>query len=87
MNRRDRSDRRIGLTIVKTICLHDRDRIEAFLRRDAFLNVYQLGDLELKTVEHVGLNVKADNRPAIACYQKLGFEIVGAYEEYSVDPL
>ncbi|HUU22516.1 MAG TPA: GNAT family N-acetyltransferase, partial [Phycisphaerae bacterium] len=41
----------------------------------------------LKTVEHVGLNVKADNRPAIACYQKLGFEIVGAYEEYSVDPL
>jgi GNAT superfamily N-acetyltransferase len=35
----------------------------------------------LKTVEHIGLNVKADNAPAIASYKRLGFEVVGEYEE------
>lgn len=35
----------------------------------------------LHTVEHIGLNVKADNVPAIASYKKLGFEVVGEYEE------
>jgi ribosomal protein S18 acetylase RimI-like enzyme len=38
----------------------------------------------LNTVDHVGLNVKADNHAAIACYRKLGFDIIGAYEECSV---
>ena len=38
----------------------------------------------LKTADHIGLNVKADNHAAIACYQKLGFEIIGSYEEFSV---
>ena len=35
----------------------------------------------LKTVEHIGLNVKADNYAAIASYKRLGFEVVGEYEE------
>jgi predicted GNAT family acetyltransferase len=35
----------------------------------------------LKQVEHVGLNVKADNVAAISCYEKLGFEIHCTYEE------
>ncbi|OZJ03339.1 hypothetical protein BZG36_04216, partial [Bifiguratus adelaidae] len=35
----------------------------------------------LQRVEHIGLNVQADNAPAIACYRKLGFEVVGEYEE------
>jgi ribosomal protein S18 acetylase RimI-like enzyme len=35
----------------------------------------------LRTVEHVGLNVKADNVAAIASYKRLGFEVVGEYEE------
>jgi len=33
-------------------------------------------------VDHIGLNVKADNRQAIACYQKLGFEIIASYGEF-----
>lgn len=35
----------------------------------------------LRTVEHIGLNVKADNAAAIASYKRLGFEVVGEYEE------
>lgn len=35
----------------------------------------------LKTVNHVGLNVKADNAIAITCYEKLGFEGIATYEE------
>ncbi len=34
-------------------------------------------------VAHVGLNVKADNRGAIACYEKVGFERVATYGEYT----
>ena len=39
----------------------------------------------LKTVEHVGLNVRADNHSAIACYKRLGFTLVGEYEEGLVE--
>src|ERR1700686_1121640 len=35
----------------------------------------------LRTVGHIGLNVKADNVAAIASYKRLGFEVVGEYEE------
>lgn len=35
----------------------------------------------LESVERVGLNVKADNAAAIACYRRLGFEEVGRYDE------
>jgi RimJ/RimL family protein N-acetyltransferase len=35
-------------------------------------------------VECVGLNVNADNRGAIACYEKLGFARVADYGEYTV---
>ncbi len=38
----------------------------------------------LQTVEHIGLNVKTDNKSAIACYSKLGFERIANYEEYSL---
>jgi ribosomal protein S18 acetylase RimI-like enzyme len=33
------------------------------------------------TVDHIGLNVKADNAAAIACYERLGFRRVAEYEE------
>ncbi len=35
----------------------------------------------LQTVDHVGLNVKTDNRSAIGCYERLGFEPIATYEE------
>jgi ribosomal protein S18 acetylase RimI-like enzyme len=35
----------------------------------------------LETVDHVGLNVKADNATAIAAYERLGFERIATYEE------
>ena len=35
----------------------------------------------LKDVDHIGLNVKANNAPAIALYEKLGFKIVATYYE------
>jgi len=38
-------------------------------------------------IETIGLNVKADNAAAIACYQRLGFVEIGEYDEYMLDPL
>jgi RimJ/RimL family protein N-acetyltransferase len=35
----------------------------------------------LAEVDHVGLNVHADNRAAIACYERLGFAPVAPFEE------
>ena len=36
-------------------------------------------------IEHIGLNVKADNPSAIACYEKIGFERVADYGEYTLE--
>lgn len=36
------------------------------------------------TTDHIGLNVKADNATAIACYQRLGFRPVAEYEEVTI---
>lgn len=44
----------------------------------------KLCDSLLQTVDHIGLNVKADNAAAIVCYRRLGFECVADYEEYSL---
>lgn len=38
----------------------------------------------LNVVNHIGLNVKADNNAAISCYKKLGFDVVASYTEYIV---
>lgn len=39
----------------------------------------------LQTVTHIGLNVKVDNKSAIACYSQLGFEPIATYGEYSLE--
>jgi predicted GNAT family acetyltransferase len=39
----------------------------------------------LNDIDHIGLNVKTDNKGAIRCYQKLGFETVGAFGEFNVE--
>jgi GNAT superfamily N-acetyltransferase len=39
----------------------------------------------LKTVDHIGLNVKADNVPALTSYEGLGFESIATYEECTLE--
>ncbi len=39
----------------------------------------------LQTVDHIGLNVHAENKAAIACYEKLGFTQVAAFGEYILE--
>jgi RimJ/RimL family protein N-acetyltransferase len=36
-------------------------------------------------IEHVGLNVKIDNKSAVACYETLGFERIADYGEYTLE--
>jgi len=36
-------------------------------------------------VDVVGLNVRADNKHAIRCYESLGFQVIGAYDELLVE--
>ena len=38
-----------------------------------------------RTVDHIGLNVKSENKSAIDSYRKLGFEHVATYEECTVE--
>ena len=35
-------------------------------------------------IEHLGLNVAADNAAALACYRNLGFEVVAPYGEFTL---
>ncbi len=39
----------------------------------------------LRNVDHIGLNVRADNASAIACYTKLGFTRTAEYGEYALE--
>lgn len=39
----------------------------------------------LGTVDHIALGVRSDNVPAIRCYEALGFETVGFYEQCSAE--
>ncbi|MDQ3022640.1 MAG: GNAT family N-acetyltransferase [Bacteroidota bacterium] len=39
----------------------------------------------LQTVDNIGLNVSVKNLSAVNCYKKIGFEIIGEYEEYLIE--
>jgi GNAT superfamily N-acetyltransferase len=39
----------------------------------------------LHTIDHIGLNVKADNSSAISVYRSLGFEVIAEYGEYEME--
>lgn len=39
----------------------------------------------LESVDHVGLNVAADNHGAVRCYERLGFETIARYEECELE--
>jgi predicted GNAT family acetyltransferase len=39
----------------------------------------------LNKIDHIGLNVKSDNKSAIRCYEKLGFEAIGSFGEFEVE--
>jgi ribosomal protein S18 acetylase RimI-like enzyme len=41
----------------------------------------------LDSTDHIGLNVKTDNAAALACYSRLGFEVVAPYGEFSVEAM
>jgi ribosomal protein S18 acetylase RimI-like enzyme len=38
-----------------------------------------------QTVDNIGLNVSVENLSAVNCYKKIGFEIIGEYEEYLLE--
>ncbi len=119
---------------METCALHSKAEIEAFLRKNVYLHIYSIGDLDdffrhntvwyalkngddihalvllytvppvpthpdyrgngfaksatarlcqslTESVDHIGLNVKADNTAAMSLYEELGFEIVSLYHE------
>jgi len=39
----------------------------------------------LEKVDHIGLNVKADNEAAVCCYQKAGFKVKASYGEFVIE--
>lgn len=57
--------------------------VSPFHRRQGYARrtVARLCRSLLKHVDHIGLNVKADNTTAVSCYKKLGFETVASYYE------
>jgi len=42
-------------------------------------------ELQRAGIEYIGLNVNADNRGALACYTKIGFERMADYGEYTLE--
>jgi len=65
---------------ITTATSHRKQGLATITTRELCLSLMQ-------KVDHVGLNVAADNHAAIACYRKLGFEIVAPYREFNVHRL
>lgn len=71
---------RYGVAALGNITTHPRLRGQGLATRVAG----RLCRLLLETVGTIGLNVKEDNHGAIRCYERLGFERVGEYQEFMV---
>ena len=67
----------LGVAAPGAIATHPRWRGHGFARAVAA----RLCQVLRAEVEHIGLNVKADNPSAVACYEGLSFERVAVYEE------
>ncbi len=69
-----------GVAAIGNVVTHPEFRGRGFATRVTAATVQSL----LQKVSHIGLNVKADNLPAIGCYRKLGFEGHCKYVEVSL---
>jgi ribosomal protein S18 acetylase RimI-like enzyme len=69
-----------GVAALGNITIHPRMRNKGIGEK---LTTALCNDL-LKTVDTIGLNVAQNNGPALRCYGKVGFEVVGEYEEYVI---
>ncbi len=83
------------------VAIHDKTEIETYARRNPLLHLLRscarrifpasavcarlCQALLQDGVEQIGLNVKADNHSAIACYTGLGFEQVAEFGAYSLE--
>ena len=76
--------RHYGVTALGNIATHPAFRGQGLATRTC---AKLMQALQQEGVTHVGLNVRADNAAAIACYQRLGFAIVAEYCECTVDAL
>jgi ribosomal protein S18 acetylase RimI-like enzyme len=71
---------RYGVAALGNIVTHPAYRRQGYARQATA----RLCQSVLQKVEHVGLNVKADNDAAIGCYSGLGFEIIAPYAEFTI---
>lgn len=73
--------RRYRVAALGNIATHPAHRCRGY----GTLVTARLCETLLGEVEHIGLNVKADNEVALRCYQRLGFEIVAPYGEFNIE--
>ncbi len=72
--------RRYRVAVLGNIATHPAHRGQGYATRVTARLCRTLQD----EVDHIGLNVKADNIAAIHCYQRLGFETVATYAEFDL---
>jgi len=73
--------RQYGVAALGNITTHPDYRRQGLATRTCARLIRELQE----SAQHIGLNVRADNAVAIACYQRLGFELAGEYGEFSIE--
>lgn len=76
---------RYGVAALGNIATAPEYRNRGLARRVTARVCRSLLEDEAGPIPHIGLNVKADNTPAIAPYRRLGFEIAHTYNEHLVE--